>query len=426
MLVALACVGCGRLGFDATTDPDVGAVAGGDASGDGGTTFAVGVAVSGLVGPGLVLMNNGVDSLPISTDGVFGFATRLGDGAGYHVTIASRPIGQDCIVTDAAGTIAGAPVEVDVTCFAQGMCPPVPLTFTTNDTFVLPTGCTTMTVDAYGGGGAGGGAGGLGTANVTAAAGGHGGHASKTFVGEVPGTAYTILIGAGGVCASALDTAGGYAGGRGGSAGGAGAGGDGAGTTSPPGGAGGVGFGVTQPGGPGGAGGYGGAGGGGGGDVLLGNSGGGATVLRHASSGVDYVVAGGGGGAGAADQDDDIAGAGGAACAGNVGEDGADATGGSRAGGGGGGGRVSLSRRRLRHAAHARGGDGRRRGARRRLHRRAGWGRRQSHDLVSLNRYLGGTSAMRRRSSAAIRVESGIRRANRSERVSSKGRWSAR
>lgn len=81
--------------------------------------FALRGAVSGLVGTGLVLQNNGVDELPINNDGEFQFPTPYASGAGYNVTVKTQPSGpsQSCSVANGAGTIGSADVtNVTVTC----------------------------------------------------------------------------------------------------------------------------------------------------------------------------------------------------------------------------------------------------------------------------------------------------------------------
>ena len=81
--------------------------------------FAVGGSVSGLVGSGLVLQNNGAGDLPIAADGSFTFATRLATGTTYNVAVLSQPTSpsQSCTVSRGSGSIAAANVaDVAVTC----------------------------------------------------------------------------------------------------------------------------------------------------------------------------------------------------------------------------------------------------------------------------------------------------------------------
>lgn len=71
--------------------------------------FAVGGQIWGLHGSGLVLENNGGDTLPIETDGDFLFPTLVPSGQHYHVTISSQPTRpwQLCSVLAGAGTVGG-------------------------------------------------------------------------------------------------------------------------------------------------------------------------------------------------------------------------------------------------------------------------------------------------------------------------------
>jgi hypothetical protein len=81
--------------------------------------YTVGGTVSGLVGTGLVLQNNGGDNLNITANGPFTFATALANGSPYNVTVLTQPTGpaQTCTVTNGSGTISGANVtNVQVTC----------------------------------------------------------------------------------------------------------------------------------------------------------------------------------------------------------------------------------------------------------------------------------------------------------------------
>ena len=80
--------------------------------------YTVGGSVSGLSGT-VVLHNNGGDSLSISSNGAFTFATAVADGGSYAVTVATQPTGQTCSVSSGAGTIAAADVtNVSVICAA--------------------------------------------------------------------------------------------------------------------------------------------------------------------------------------------------------------------------------------------------------------------------------------------------------------------
>ena len=79
----------------------------------------IGGSVSGLVGSGLILQNNGSDDLPIAGDGPFTFDTPLTPGNSYNVTVATNPTNpaQICIVENGSGTVPTTAVtDVAVTC----------------------------------------------------------------------------------------------------------------------------------------------------------------------------------------------------------------------------------------------------------------------------------------------------------------------
>ncbi|MCK7469123.1 MAG: hypothetical protein MZU91_14030 [Desulfosudis oleivorans] len=60
-----------------------------------GYSYTIGGTVSGMVGSGMVLQNNGGDDLSISYNGSFSFKTPLNDGTAYDVTVktaADQPV----------------------------------------------------------------------------------------------------------------------------------------------------------------------------------------------------------------------------------------------------------------------------------------------------------------------------------------------
>lgn len=82
-------------------------------------SYFVGGTVSGLVGTGLVLQNNGGDNLAIGGNGFGNFATKVLSGDAYAVTVASQPTSpsQTCVVANAAGVVMGTDVSnVTVVC----------------------------------------------------------------------------------------------------------------------------------------------------------------------------------------------------------------------------------------------------------------------------------------------------------------------
>ena len=76
-------------------------------------TFKVGGNVSGLVGTGLVLQNNGGNDLPIGANGVFTFVNPLASGAPFNVSIKTQPSApaQTCSVSGGTGTVGSADIS---------------------------------------------------------------------------------------------------------------------------------------------------------------------------------------------------------------------------------------------------------------------------------------------------------------------------
>lgn len=82
-------------------------------------SFAIRGTVSGLTGSGLVLQNEGGDTLSIAADGQFSFATPLATGSTYTVTVLTQPSNptQTCSVNNNHGTVGTQDVtNVSVTC----------------------------------------------------------------------------------------------------------------------------------------------------------------------------------------------------------------------------------------------------------------------------------------------------------------------
>jgi len=67
--------------------------------------YTIGGQVAGLTGTGLVLLNNGGDSLSINSNGSFTFQTALPTGAGYNVTVGTQPSGETCFVSYGVGAV---------------------------------------------------------------------------------------------------------------------------------------------------------------------------------------------------------------------------------------------------------------------------------------------------------------------------------
>lgn len=92
---------------------------GGDASDAAPQTYTIGGTVSGLGGQGLILQNNGGDDLNVDQDGTFTFATRLGAGASFAVSVKTQPSdpAQTCVVSGGSGTVVQGNVSsVTINC----------------------------------------------------------------------------------------------------------------------------------------------------------------------------------------------------------------------------------------------------------------------------------------------------------------------
>ena len=81
-------------------------------------THTVGGTVSGLAdGVSIVLLNNSGDSLTVSSNTTFGFATAVAVGSDYSVSIGTQPPYQGCSVSAGSGTVTSANVtDVVVHC----------------------------------------------------------------------------------------------------------------------------------------------------------------------------------------------------------------------------------------------------------------------------------------------------------------------
>jgi hypothetical protein len=84
----------------------------------------IGGTVTGLIGSGLVLQNNGADDLPIDSDGEFTFDTSLQPDLTYNVTVLTNPTNptQVCNVENGSGDVPEQAVtDVAVTCVEPGL-----------------------------------------------------------------------------------------------------------------------------------------------------------------------------------------------------------------------------------------------------------------------------------------------------------------
>lgn len=73
--------------------------------------YAIGGAIAGLAGTGLILASPGEPNLRVAAGATtFRFSTRLPSGDRYQVSVAQQPTNQVCTVTSGSGTVAGADV----------------------------------------------------------------------------------------------------------------------------------------------------------------------------------------------------------------------------------------------------------------------------------------------------------------------------
>jgi hypothetical protein len=107
---ALALAACGDNG-SSNVDPPPDA-----------TTYVIGGTVTGLLGTGLVLQNNGGNDLAIGANGTFAFSTKLAKGAAFAVTVKTQPSAptQTCSVSAGSGTVGSGNISsIVVNCAAN-------------------------------------------------------------------------------------------------------------------------------------------------------------------------------------------------------------------------------------------------------------------------------------------------------------------
>ncbi len=95
---------------------------GGGGGGGGATTYTVSGTLTGLTGTGLVLVDNGTDTLTVTSGATsFTFKTAVAKGGAYAVTVGTQPTnpGQTCTVTNGSGTATANVTNVQVTCVSE-------------------------------------------------------------------------------------------------------------------------------------------------------------------------------------------------------------------------------------------------------------------------------------------------------------------
>jgi 6-phosphogluconolactonase (cycloisomerase 2 family) len=140
-LFAVCIVGC------------VSACGGGSGSGGGGAPHTVGGMVTGLVGSGLGLLNNGADLLQVSQNGTFTFSESVAGGAAFNVTVSTQPGNptQTCTVLHGSGNISGSDItNITVTCTTNTYSIAGTVTGLTGTGLVLTNGTDNLTVTKNG------------------------------------------------------------------------------------------------------------------------------------------------------------------------------------------------------------------------------------------------------------------------------------
>jgi len=83
-------------------------------------SYTVSGILSGVTGT-LIIQNNGVDNLSLTTNSNFIFPSRVAHGSPYSITVFSQSVGQTCNISNPSGMIAAADVtNVSITCINSG------------------------------------------------------------------------------------------------------------------------------------------------------------------------------------------------------------------------------------------------------------------------------------------------------------------
>lgn len=85
----------------------------------GGYSVDITVIISGLLGSGLVLQNNGEDNLAIDSDGEYSFSSSVKKGSEYNITVLEQPSDppQVCLIEGGSGTITeNTAIKISINC----------------------------------------------------------------------------------------------------------------------------------------------------------------------------------------------------------------------------------------------------------------------------------------------------------------------
>jgi len=81
------------------------------------TSFSIGGAITGVLLESITLLNNDSDELVINDSGTFEFPSLADNGSSYNITVINESLDQDCIVTNANGTVSDNNIEnIEVSC----------------------------------------------------------------------------------------------------------------------------------------------------------------------------------------------------------------------------------------------------------------------------------------------------------------------
>ncbi|MFL9889137.1 NHL repeat-containing protein [Paraburkholderia agricolaris] len=116
-LVLSACGGGGSGSGGNQTPPTV--TPPGSSPGTPGSSYTIGGSVSGLdSGRSLSVLDNGADTLSITANGAFTFATPVSFNKAYAVTVGSQPSWQNCSVGNDSGVATSNVTNVTISCVA--------------------------------------------------------------------------------------------------------------------------------------------------------------------------------------------------------------------------------------------------------------------------------------------------------------------
>ena len=84
-------------------------------------SFTIGGNLGGLTSGTVTLLDNGGDAKTLTANGAFTFASKVGTGRKFNVTVGTQPAGLTCTVTGGSGTVASANItNVAVACSKSG------------------------------------------------------------------------------------------------------------------------------------------------------------------------------------------------------------------------------------------------------------------------------------------------------------------